>query len=47
MAAELRERSLVLCDDLEQWNGDGVGAKLQREGTYMHIELIHIAVEQK
>ena len=31
----------------EQWNGDGVGAKLQREGTYMHIELIHIAVEQK
>ena len=37
----------MLCDDLEQWTGDGVGAKLKREGTYMYIELIHIVVEQK
>ena len=32
--------SLVLCGDLERWD-DVVGGNLKREGTYIHIWLIH------
>jgi len=28
-----RELSSVLCDDLEGWDGGGVGGRIKREGT--------------
>ena len=30
----------MLCDDLEGWDGGGVGGMLKREGTYGYIWLI-------
>ena len=41
-----RELSLVLCDDLEVWDG-GVGGRLKREGLRVLVELIHVVVQQK
>ena len=38
----------MFCDDLEGWNdGVGVGGRLQREGIYVYISLIHVVVQQK
>ena len=36
----------MLCDDLEEWNGGGVGGGLQREVIYVHLSLIHIVVQK-
>ena len=33
---------MVLCDDLEGWNGE-VEGRLKREGMYVYIWLIHFA----
>ena len=38
---------MVLCDDLDGWDGGGVGGVSQREGIYVYIWLIHFAVQQK
>ena len=38
---------MVLCDDLEGWDGKGVGARLKREGIYVYTQLIHFVVQQK
>ena len=38
---------MVFCDDLEGWMVGGVGGRLQREGIYVYIELIHFVVQQK
>ena len=35
----------VLCDNLE--GSDGVGGKFKKEGTYIHLWLIHVDVWQK
>ena len=34
-----RELSLVLCDNLEEWDGGGVGEgrRFKRKGTYVHV----------
>ena len=37
----------MFCDDLEGWMVGGVGGRLQREGIYVYIELIHFVVQQK
>ena len=42
-AIQHRELSSVLCDDIEGW----VGGRLKREGIYVYIWLIHVAVQQK
>ena len=36
----------MLCDDLEWWD-EGVGGRLNREGIYVYIQLIHFVVQQK
>ena len=36
-----RELSSVLCDDIEGWEGG------KREVIYVHIQLIHVVVQQK
>ena len=38
---------LVLCVDLEGGMEGGVGGKLKREGIYVYLRLIHVAVQQK
>ena len=38
---------MVFFDDLEWWMVGGVGGRLQREGIYVYIELIHFVVQQK
>ena len=43
---------MVLCDELEVWDGDvwdrgPVGGRLKKEGIYVYFWLIHIAVQQK
>ena len=35
----------MLCDDLERWGGGG--RRLEREGIYVYLRLIHVAVQQK
>ena len=36
------------CSDvLEGWNGVGVGARFNREGTYEYLWLVHIVVWKK
>ena len=35
-----REPSLVLCDDLEGWDGVEGGSEVQREGTCVYLRLI-------
>ena len=45
----LSRTGVQLCSVMT-WGGGGgcrVGARLQREGTYVHMYLIHVAVEQK
>ena len=46
-----RERSLVLCDDLEGWDGvevrKGWGGGFKREETCVYVWLIHVDVWQK
>ena len=44
-----RELSLVLCDNLEEWDGGGVGEgrRFKRKGTYVYVRLIHVVVWQK
>ena len=37
----------MLCDNLEGWDGVGGWRKVKREGTYVHLWLIHVDVEQK
>ena len=34
----------MLCDDVEGWDGGGVGEKLTCEGMYAYLELVHIVV---
>ena len=37
---------MVLCDDLEGWDGGGVEGRLKRKGIYVYLQLIHF-VRQK
>ena len=37
----------MLCDDLEGWGGGGMGGRVEREGIYVYILLIHVIVQQK
>ena len=37
--------NLILCDNLQAW--DGVGKKFKREGTYVYLWLTHIDIWQK
>ena len=37
----------MLCDYLEGWDGWEVGGSFKREGTYVHLWLIHSDVWQK
>ena len=37
----------VLCDNLEGWDGVGVGGRLRREGTHVYLWLIHVDMWQK
>ena len=41
-----QEAHPMLCDHLEKWDGVS-GGGLKREGVYVHLWLIHIAVQQK
>ena len=43
-AAWLRELTLGLCDNLEGW--ERVGGRSKREGSYVHLWLIHVDVWQ-
>jgi hypothetical protein len=44
VAAEHRKLNLELCDNLEGWEGvRGIG-NFKREGTYVYIWQIHVAV---
>ena len=48
-AAQHREISTVLCDDLEGWDTEG-GSEAQEGGDmgiYVYIQLIHFVVQQK
>ena len=36
-AIKLKELSLVLCDDLDGWDGGGGGRKSKREKIYMYV----------
>ena len=37
----------MLCVDLDEWDGGGVGGRFKREGIYVYIELIHFSVQKK
>ena len=37
----------MLCDNLEEWDGVGVGGRFKREGTYVYLWLIHVDIWQK
>ena len=38
LCGDLNEKEIsVLCDDLDGWNGGGVGGRSKREGTGMYI----------
>ena len=37
---------LVLCDNLEGWDGVGGEGRFEREGTYVYLWLIHVDVWQ-
>ena len=39
--------NLVLCDNLEGWDGVGGGGRFEREGTYVYLWLIHVGVWQR
>ena len=34
----------MLCGHLEEWDEMGAGERFKREGTYVYLWLIHIAV---
>ena len=36
-----------LCDNLEGWDGEEVGGRFKREGTYVYLWLIHVDIWQK
>ena len=38
---------MVLCYELEVWDGEWEGRKFKREGMYVYILLIHFVVHQK
>ena len=38
---------MVLCDDLEGWDGGGVEGRLKRKGIYVYLQLIHFILQQK
>ena len=43
-----RKLSLVLCDDVEEWDGEaGVGARSKKEGIYVCTELTPSILQQK
>ena len=42
-----RELKQGLCINLEGWDGEGVGGRFKREGTYVYLWLIHVDVWQK
>ena len=41
-----QELSLVLCDELDGWDGE-VRGRSKREGLCVYIELLHFIVQQK
>ena len=43
----LRELNPGLCNNLEEWDGEKVGERLKREGTYVYLRLMHVDVCQK
>ena len=38
---------MVLCDDLDGWDGGEAGGRLKPEGIYVYLQLIHIVVWQR
>ena len=46
-AVSLRKLKQGLCINLEGWDGEGDGKKIQREGIYVYLWLIHVEVWQK
>ena len=46
-AVWLRKLKQGLCINLERWDGEGDGRKVQREGIYVYLWLIHLEVWQK
>ena len=40
----LRKLKQGLCINLEGWDGVGDGREVQKEGTYVHLWLIHVEV---
>ena len=40
----LRKLKQGLCVNLEGWGGEGDGSEVQREGIYVYLWLIHVAV---
>ena len=43
-AVGLRELKQGLCINLERWDGEGDGRGFKKEGTYVHLWLIHLDV---
>ena len=43
-AVWLRKLKQGLCINLEGWDGEGVGGRFKREGTYVYLWLIHVDV---
>ena len=43
----LRELKLGLCNNLEGWDAEGGGREVQREGTYVYLQLIHVDIWQE
>ena len=41
---DTRHPKLVLCDNLEQWGGEGVGRGVQEGGDTVHLQLSHTDV---
>ena len=37
----------MLCDNLEEWDGEGGGGRLKSEETYICLGLIHVDALQK
>ena len=40
----LKELKQGLCINLEGWDGEEDGGRFNREGTYIHLRLIHVDV---
>ena len=43
MAQETQTRLWI---NLEGWDGEGMGGRFKREGTYVYLWLIHVEVRQ-